>query len=244
MNRLVRLYPKAWRDRYEAEFLDLLAERPANRGDAVDVIRGAADAHLHPHLTSGLPEPPWTHRIPGVLALSAGVAWSATVLYLLAWTDRSGDWGGLIVLAGIVMVVSLPGDYMAAHGRRIAIGLGLVAASAVATALLPWPLLAIPLLAMYLLVLAGMLVLAGIRASIGVAGRWLLLAATIGLPVIPLVPVTIGFASPESAPWLVAAILLPYGLAWTAIGLRLTIRGSATFVDEPLPGHEPEGAAA
>lgn len=244
MNRFVRLYPRAWRDRYEAELLDLLAERPASPGDAGDLIRGAVDAHLHAHLTSGLPEPPWTHRIPGLIALSAGAAWSATILYLLAWTDRSGDWGGLVVLAGIVMVVSLPGDYMAAHGRRIAIGLGLVATSAVATALLPWPLLAIPLLAMYVLALAGMLVLAGIRAGIGVAGRWLLLAATIGLPAIPLVPVSIGLASPASSPWLGAAILLPYGLAWTAIGLRLTIRGSATFVDEPTPGPGPEGAVA
>jgi hypothetical protein len=244
MNRYVRLYPRAWRDRYEAEFHDLLAERRASPGDAVDLIRGAVDAHLHPHLTSGLPEPPWTHRIPGLIALSAGAAWSATVLYLLAWTEQSTDWGGLVVLAGMVMVVSLPGDYMAAHGRQIAVGLALVAASAVATALLPWPVLAIPLLAMYLLVLTGMLVLAGIRAGIGVTGRWRILVAAIGLPCIPLVPVSIGLASPASAPWLGAAILLPYGLAWTAIGLRLTIRGSATFVDGPPPGPATEGVGA
>lgn len=48
MTRLLALYPRAWRDRYEAEFLILLAERPPSLGDRLDTARGALDAHLHP----------------------------------------------------------------------------------------------------------------------------------------------------------------------------------------------------
>ena len=38
MSRLVRLYPRAWRDRYEEEFLTLLAERPPTFADLVDTF--------------------------------------------------------------------------------------------------------------------------------------------------------------------------------------------------------------
>ena len=48
MSMLIRLYPQAWRDRYEAEILDLLEQRTVSLSASVDLIRGAADAHLHP----------------------------------------------------------------------------------------------------------------------------------------------------------------------------------------------------
>lgn len=41
MKRLLRLYPSAWRERYEAEVSDLLAELPADRTVAIDLFRGA-----------------------------------------------------------------------------------------------------------------------------------------------------------------------------------------------------------
>ena len=78
---LIRLYPQAWRDRYEAEVLDLLDQRPGSVGASIDLIRGAADAHLHPQGLIGGPEPaPWTHRLPGFLALSGGLSMSRAVL--------------------------------------------------------------------------------------------------------------------------------------------------------------------
>jgi hypothetical protein len=51
MKRLVRLYPRAWRERYGAELADLLGRRRASLGEAIGLIRGALDAHLHPSLT-------------------------------------------------------------------------------------------------------------------------------------------------------------------------------------------------
>jgi hypothetical protein len=46
MRWLLRLYPAAWRQRYEAEMSDLLDDLPARPGTAIDLIRGAFRAHL------------------------------------------------------------------------------------------------------------------------------------------------------------------------------------------------------
>ena len=66
MSRLVRLYPQAWRDRYEDEFVD-----PA-RGAAADARRRARHDPRRdrraPPSDGGRSEPaPWTHRLPGLL---------------------------------------------------------------------------------------------------------------------------------------------------------------------------------
>jgi hypothetical protein len=44
---LLRLYPRAWRDRYQDEFVALLEQCPFSLGDVFDIIAGAIDAHLH-----------------------------------------------------------------------------------------------------------------------------------------------------------------------------------------------------
>ena len=49
-SRLLWLYPSEWRQRYGAEFLAMVEETPATPRAALDVVRGAADAHLRPHL--------------------------------------------------------------------------------------------------------------------------------------------------------------------------------------------------
>src|SRR6266849_4370706 len=41
---LVRLYPRAWRRRYEEEFVALLEEQPLTINVVLDVVRGALDA--------------------------------------------------------------------------------------------------------------------------------------------------------------------------------------------------------
>lgn len=42
---LVRLYPRAWRRRYEAEFLALLEQQALTARDILDIVRGSLDAH-------------------------------------------------------------------------------------------------------------------------------------------------------------------------------------------------------
>jgi hypothetical protein len=232
MSRLVRLYPQAWRDRYEAEFVALLEERPPTARDVLDTFRGAVDAHLHPHLAGGVGPSPWTHRIPGLLALAGGATWSAFIV-MIAFQPESSSWPeGLIMWSVLLMFLSLPGDYMAAHGRQIAIALGLIGASIVVASLLEWGWqLFVVVVTAWLIAFVGMLTLAAIRAEIGTGARWVLVALVVGLPVAFFVPAALGVVTGR---WQALASLLPYGLAWVAIGGRLTLRGSPTFVAQPI----------
>jgi hypothetical protein len=70
MKRLLRLYPRAWRRRYEPEMQALLDDLPPRPGMALDLVRGAGREHLKAALdrvaptlqTAGGPPMP-THRL-------------------------------------------------------------------------------------------------------------------------------------------------------------------------------------
>jgi len=88
VTRLVALYPRTWRDRYEDEFLALLSERPPDPLDRIDIVRGAIDARLNPQVCPRLsPKPleplpyngPWSIRRAGILTLIGGLLWLATM---------------------------------------------------------------------------------------------------------------------------------------------------------------------
>jgi hypothetical protein len=242
MSRLVRLYPRPWRDRYEEEFLALLAERPLTVADRLDMVRGAVDAHVHPQ--GDVAPQPWTHRLPGLLALVAGSMWSVVFLAFVVWSDSAWAVAILIPLSVLLMFFSLPGDYMAAHGRRIAIALGVVGLCIVVANLPYWPPTAVAGIAGYLIALGGMLTLAAIRAEIGPSGRWTLLVLAVILPAAIGFPVALGLGTiSEDESWLLGA-LLPYGFAWVFVGLRLAVRGSATLLDPPPNPIAPEVRAA
>jgi hypothetical protein len=239
VSRLVRFYPRAWRDRYGAEFEALLEERPPRRRDVADTLLGAADAHLHPYLADPAAGPmPRTHRVPGLLAVAGGVLWClvvglATVGVWEAWPYL---WFSLLT-----MFVSLPGDYMAAHGRRIAMAIGAFGLSFLAANLLPWGFAGIVVSGMAVSLLGGMLALVSIRAGIAARERWTLFALTLGLQTVVAIPISMGLIdwSGSSSPVAFALVVAPYGLAWALVGIRLAIRGSATFVDHPaLPATE------
>jgi hypothetical protein len=238
MTRLVRLYPRAWRDRYEEEFLALLDERPPTLGDLVDTVRGALDAHMNPQ---GEVEPsPWTHRIPGLLALIAGAIWSVVFLTFVFWPRDAWTLASLIPLSLLLMFLSLPGDYMAAHARRIAVALGVIGLC-IAVANLPYSLLTVVAgVGGSLFALSGMLTMAAIRARIGPSGRWLLLVLGVILPAAIGFPVAMGLGNlTENESWLLV-VALPYGVAWVVLGLRLAVRGSPTLADLPTSSIEAE----
>ncbi len=238
MTRLVRLYPRAWRDRYEEEFLALLSERPPTFGDLVDMVRGAVDAHLNPQADS---EPsPWTHRIPGLLALIAGAMWSTVFLAFVFVQNDAWALAGLVPLSLVLMFLSLPGDYMAAHGRRIVIALGVVGLCIVIANFPYSGVTAVAGIAGCLIALGGLLTLAAIRAGIGPSGRWLLLVLAVVLPAAIGFPVALGLGNiSEEESW-VLGLLVPYGLAWVLVGLRMAVRGSPTLTELPASPTEPE----
>jgi hypothetical protein len=89
MTFLLNLYPRAWRERYEDEFLALLEARPPGAHDRLDIVRGAIDARLHPNADRGgsleppVPLPyngPWTARRTGFVTFLGGVLFVLGVL--------------------------------------------------------------------------------------------------------------------------------------------------------------------
>ncbi len=241
MSRLIQLYPRAWRDRYEGEFLDLLRERPPTARDRFDIVRGALDAQLHPHALAGGPEPaPWTHRLPGLLALSAGLALTAALLGIAF--GPGPDWGAAESFFGAaiaLMLISLPGDYLATFGRRIGLGLCFVVVSLMAAPMTDWwaPVVGLAIIA-ELVIVCGLLVMASVRAGIGARRRWLVLAIGVLVPLLAIgahaaLRALTGIVLVADGSSLGALALLPYGLAWLIVGLWMAIRGSATIVDPP-----------
>jgi hypothetical protein len=242
MTRLVRLYPKAWRDRYEVEFVGLLRERPPSIRDLVDVAASALDAHLNPHLADPEAEAPrWTHRIPGLLALVGGAIWTALIVFVLVRPGVNQDWVGLIMASIFLMFLSLPGDYMAAHGRQVGIALGLIGVCFVVANLVPWDVASVISLFTFLLITGGMLTLAAIRAGIGPAGRWILLALSVALPAaIATIPLSGLAVLGEEGGRLLFGLAILYGIGWIVVGMRLVIRGAPTFVEPHLHPLAPE----
>lgn len=71
MKHLLRLYPRAWRDRYGEEFEALLEQRSRSLRDSVDIVRGALDARLHVHRGRNLMRNTFIH-LAGLSLLLAG----------------------------------------------------------------------------------------------------------------------------------------------------------------------------
>jgi hypothetical protein len=104
MISLIDLYPRAWRDRYGAEFAALLAERPPDIRDRLDVLLGAVDARLHPQVQpepgSPTPEPTrggrsMSGRAIGWVTLGAGILWLGAMVIALNGPivrDPGGDY--------------------------------------------------------------------------------------------------------------------------------------------------------
>jgi hypothetical protein len=248
MSRLLRLYPAAWRERYEGEFIGTLQERPVGLAGSVDVVHGAIDAHLHPELTGGAPHV-WTHRLPGLLATAAGLIWSWYYLRIVLAAPE--EWGYGVLLAMLLMLFSVLGDYMFSYARQIGLTMSALIATAVLAGVQPLSVVGGGLLnfalgaAAALLLSGGMLTLAALRAGIGTGARWLLITGGLLVPVTVAIPVMGGFGptDPGGAPAMVVAIL-PYGIAWAIIGLRMTLRGSVTIHDTPPTEPASEAAAA
>lgn len=155
MKRLVRLYPRAWRDRYGAELEALLEVEPASAGSIADVIMGAVRAHgraIRERLGG-----PQAGRAGGWVALMGGLLWAATfaVGWMVDWGRYGRDVGslllagaaGLLVAAQLSMAVRTAGPWrpMAWAGALVALGGGLTLVGSVLTAIVLEPPLVIRL---------------------------------------------------------------------------------------------------
>jgi hypothetical protein len=145
MSRLIRLYPRPWRERYEVEFVGLLAERQTTLLERFDIVRGAVDARLHPQVRrpgNATPEPAVstddlrvTRRL-GIAAVIGGAFWPAAWAVALmgpvmyddngAYRDGSAAFPILFIAvallaAGLVgQVIRLPRSAHVARGSALA----------------------------------------------------------------------------------------------------------------------------
>jgi hypothetical protein len=118
VRRLLRLYPAWWRRRYGEEVEAVLEELEPTPRLAIDLVRGAVDAWIHPRRGARMTEP--YRRVPAIpayLALLAPTLFLFTVLlkYGLGvprpfdrlegfWTSAVGE---AVVLAGPVLALAL-----------------------------------------------------------------------------------------------------------------------------------------
>lgn len=218
MTALMRLYPRAWRDRYEDEFLGVLAEAPPSFLDRIDIVFGAIDARLHPEVPGDArPTETDVRRAPpsrraALAAVTGGLIWAAGgIALVLAPKDLYGD---TIATVGMVLFaigsLCLAGAVIAAADVLLhrataerAIGVGLVVASALLV--MPWPLLFFGALAVWVLtaVFGGLLALQGAR----LIGLLLLVASTVAL----------GMNTEDAR----ALFTIPFGVAWILLGVGL-----------------------
>jgi hypothetical protein len=221
MNRLLRLYPTAWRERYLAEVSDLLAERPPTLRDQLDLIRGAIDARIHPqvvaaHATDG--EPIMRPVGSAALLVIGGGLWIAggAIQAGAPYDPVSGykeSAGVMIVIAG-ALLTSLGAIGRVWSGPERSSGLRRATVAMLIGALLillPWPILAIGFFAYVFATVVFGLLLAG-------AGRGAGILLAIGALV----------ATSFNTESTMALAAIPFGLAWIAVGVNGAVRRSPT----------------
>jgi hypothetical protein len=84
---LLRLYPRAWRDRYEPEMLAVLEASRLDWRTRLDLIHGALDAHIRPARAPA---------VPILAALVAGVMWIVAGVAGIA-QPLPPDWPGFLL---------------------------------------------------------------------------------------------------------------------------------------------------
>ncbi len=254
MRLLLRLYPAAWRDRYEEEFLAVLEQRPLSPFDIVDIALGALDARLRPRsLAIDLAPrrtPAMNSRISGYAAIVGGtLALLMMAIGFLVPGSGSSPAAYLFPIAAIALLVALIG-LSATQGRRLpvltwaaailpAAGLlatlaGLIASAALGDRLIVGDLSAWGL--MFLGVagtIVGSILFAAATVVVGVLSRGasiLLLAGSLVLALVGL-PIAWGAFDPGESPTLLIVLItagVAFCLGWIWLGYAAAFQGSAT----------------
>lgn len=122
MRLLLRLYPAAWRARYEEEFLAVLEERPLSPFDVFDIALGALDARLRSRSLAIDLAPRRTHpmnaRLAGFAAVGGGILILVMVALGFALPQPQSEMAFLLYPpAAVALLVALIG-LSAVQGRR------------------------------------------------------------------------------------------------------------------------------
>ena len=228
MSALVRLYPRAWRDRYEAEFIGILESRPASTRDRLDIVRGALDARLHPEVPGSPDRPRPTMqpaRLAAAAAVIAGVTWLAWVGFVLrdfrGWGAGQPESATLMAVLSAVTGLALAAAhvFLPLAGQATLRPFGGVAASIAAVS---FTLTAFGGGTILVFALLGSIALA-----VAMAGRSLpaLVAAIWVATSIVVLVVMLGFVGGGGQDVGLLSLLAPFGLSWILVGVTLGWRG-------------------
>lgn len=228
MSALVRLYPRSWRERYETEFLALLASRPPSIGDRVDIVRGAVDARLHPELSGHAGERPGrtpAEWIAAVSSLAAGALWLAwfglIVRDFRGWDAGEPESAALMVVlstfAGLALAVAHV--FVAYVAQGVMRPIGGVGASVAAVAFV---LTAFGGGATAYFALVGSATLAG-----SLSGRGLPASLALGwaASALLMLGVFVAFIAGQGRDVGLLPLGLLYGVAWVGVGVSIGLRG-------------------
>lgn len=215
--RLLRLYPGAWRDRYEAEVLAVLEQAKLDPRARLDLVRGALDARLHS-----------SSRLAAAAALLSGAMWTIAGVAVVG-QPAPPDWPGYLVeilpltvvaaVAGLIAVIGCWARRSDVSGR-----LGAAGALFALTGHIGW---ALSLVALVAGTGSGLLVV--VCQAIALTG-----CVLVGLVLVRTEEVPIGAAILLASALMFygwPAAWLGFGLAWTVVGVLLAAR--------PEPGAPP-----
>ncbi|HYH12007.1 MAG TPA: 2TM domain-containing protein [Thermomicrobiales bacterium] len=104
---LLNLYPRGWRARYEAEFRAMLEEHPISAMEALDIVLGAADAHLRPQAHQRGSAPP-ARQSPATRAESGQTGPTRGQAFLYA---HLALFVAIISLLALINVFFTPGNW-------------------------------------------------------------------------------------------------------------------------------------
>jgi hypothetical protein len=217
MSGLIRLYPRAWRERYGDEFEALVAERPPTLRDRADIVRGAVDARLFPQVPGPdlLPDRSGLLPLAGVLSFAIGIvlAVNGPVHYDEYGSYRDG--AAALPFVIVAMVTLAVGIYrLAAHlpagGDVPRLTGALAIICGVFWSIAPWVLTALAIFLVAILALA-------VNASR--AGVWptAISAMLVVLAVPPLATLAVMFTQPWYA--MRGSDLVPYLVFFPLLGI-------------------------
>lgn len=229
MNRLIELYPRAWRDRYEVEFLGVMEARMPSLGDRVDVVRGAIDARLHPQVAAtgpGDPAPARSARLGGVLAVVGGALWAAAgIAFNSSLVNPSLGYkesDSAVVIA--IAAAFLTGLAALAASRSLPGRPGLLSISAIAVLVgaflmaFPWPVVFLG----FSITLIGTVMFGLMAFGFLASSRF----GPMGVPLAGAAMLAFGFNTEDAR----ALLLVPLGAAWILLGIALATRRASAKV--------------
>lgn len=111
---LLRLYPPAWRRRYEDEVAGILAERPIDLRGRLDLVRGSLDAWLHP---------PRPSSVPSIASFIGGAAWTVAGAFVVV-QPVPPDWPGYLIEILPLAMVGVGAILVATIGAWLRLGDG------------------------------------------------------------------------------------------------------------------------